>query len=351
MCEDKQASATVDQSSETVKQVSHEYTESEVAKHDQPEDAWMIVDGCVYNVTQFLDLHPGGADIMHGSLGKDCSELLRDASEHAHSAMAFSMLDSYRIGTVKGAKVIKKHKSPNKGEGLVDVDWSRGLIFQVASLKGHYETWVDEAFNVEPRMFDQWYLEIFSKTPWYTVAMIFIPFVATMSFLSMFTGENPLPLVQYLVAFPLGTLLWTITEYTIHRFAFHTMPNKDSAVLITLHFMFHGIHHKCPLDRYRLVMPPIVSLTFAFCFYNIMTGMFGYNLGCALVAGFALGYLYYDMFHYFCHHAKIRNSYIQDMKSYHMAHHFQEPNAGFGVSSKLWDIVFGTTLENYKKEI
>eukprot|EP01135_Chromosphaera_perkinsii_P003379 Nk52_evm3s242 gene=Nk52_evmTU3s242 len=346
MCEGKKGDIQ-DQEEVQKKEVCDEYTVEEVAKHDQPEDAWMIVDGCVYNVTQFLELHPGGADIMHSSLGKDCSELLRDPSEHAHSAMAFGMLDSYRIGTVAGATNIKMHKPVGDG-GALDVDWSRGLLFQVGALGDKYENWVDDAFNIEPKMFDQWYLEIFSKTPWYTVALLFVPFTTIMSALSLFYGENPLSLWQYLLVFPLGILFWTITEYTIHRFAFHTMPGT-SWILITLHFMFHGIHHKCPLDRYRLVMPPIISLTFAYCFYNLVRSLLPFNMSCAFVSGFAVGYMYYDLFHYFCHHAKFTNEYVRDMKSYHMAHHFQEPNAGFGVSNKLWDIVFGTTLENYKK--
>ena len=49
-------------------------------------------------------------------------------------------------------------------------------------------------------------------------------------------------------AFPLvflaGILLWTFLEYTLHRFLFHMEPPKDSKILIGLHFVLHGQHHK-----------------------------------------------------------------------------------------------------------
>ena len=36
------------------------------------------------------------------------------------------------------------------------------------------------------------------------------------------------------------------------------------------------------------------------------------------------------------------------MKSYHMQHHYKNGTVGFGVSSKLWDVAFGTELTKDK---
>jgi len=45
------------------------YTLLDVAKHNSPQDAWIIVAGKVYNVTQFAQEHPGGEDVLLDSAG------------------------------------------------------------------------------------------------------------------------------------------------------------------------------------------------------------------------------------------------------------------------------------------
>ena len=47
---------------------------AEVAKHDQPNDCWVVVHGNVYDLSEFLDKHPGGYEVLNGA-GGDCTEL------------------------------------------------------------------------------------------------------------------------------------------------------------------------------------------------------------------------------------------------------------------------------------
>jgi sterol desaturase/sphingolipid hydroxylase (fatty acid hydroxylase superfamily) len=54
------------------------------------------------------------------------------------------------------------------------------------------------------------------------------------------------------------------------------------------------------------------------------------------------GYLVYDMTHYATHHLPMRSRYAKFLKRYHMAHHYKSPDALYGVSSPVWDRVFGT---------
>lgn len=50
-----------------------DYTESEVAEHASEEDLWLIIDGKVYDFTQYFLLHPGGESILRNA-GRDSTE-------------------------------------------------------------------------------------------------------------------------------------------------------------------------------------------------------------------------------------------------------------------------------------
>ena len=54
------------------------------------------------------------------------------------------------------------------------------------------------------------------------------------------------------------------------------------------------------------------------------------------------GYLFYDTLHYATHHFSMRRGVWLWLKKYHMRHHYQDDHVGFGVTSPLWDHVFGT---------
>ncbi|KAI9093736.1 cytochrome b5-like Heme/Steroid binding domain-containing protein [Phlyctochytrium arcticum] len=50
------------------------FTQEQVASHKQDSDAWVIVHGKVYDVTQFLDSHPGGKKVLLKNCGKDATK-------------------------------------------------------------------------------------------------------------------------------------------------------------------------------------------------------------------------------------------------------------------------------------
>ena len=63
--------------------------------------------------------------------------------------------------------------------------------------------------------------------------------------------------------------------------------------------------------------------------------------------GFLIGYFIYDLTHYSLHHidtSKSKGTYFHKLQRYHNQHHFGGEEAGFGVSSKFWDIVFRTEM-------
>ncbi|TID29627.1 hypothetical protein CANINC_001746 [Pichia inconspicua] len=47
----------------------------ELAKHNQIDDCWMALGGKIYNISKYLDYHPGGAEILLKHAGRDCTSL------------------------------------------------------------------------------------------------------------------------------------------------------------------------------------------------------------------------------------------------------------------------------------
>lgn len=50
------------------------YSRAEIAAHHTLDDAWIVVDDDVFDVTTFLDEHPGGATVVLGYLGSDATD-------------------------------------------------------------------------------------------------------------------------------------------------------------------------------------------------------------------------------------------------------------------------------------
>jgi len=88
-------------------------------------------------------------------------------------------------------------------------------------------------------------------------------------------------------------------------------------------------------------MPPIVSIPLALVFCGLFFVVFG-RVAPAAFAGFLCGYLFYDMVHYATHHFSMKRGLWLWLKKYHMRHHYDDDHVGYGVSSPLWDYVFGT---------
>jgi len=151
----------------------------------------------------------------------------------------------------------------------------------------------------------------------------------------------------------LGLFIWTLVEYILHRFLFHLdkfLPNNR--VALTLHFLLHGIHHYLPMDKLRLVMPPTLFLVLATPFYRLAHNVFYWNpyVAKAVFCGGIFGYICYDLTHYFLHHKNLP-AWYRELKKYHLEHHFMDYENGFGVTSRFWDVIFGTELKGsaYKK--
>merc|ERR1719277_924415 len=79
----------------TATKVSRVYTLEECKKHNTYDDCWIIMFGKVYDVTKFLDDHPGGGEIIVDVTGRDATE---DFEDVVHSGTARKQLEGLVIG-------------------------------------------------------------------------------------------------------------------------------------------------------------------------------------------------------------------------------------------------------------
>ncbi|HKB85252.1 MAG TPA: sterol desaturase family protein [Ignavibacteriaceae bacterium] len=194
------------------------------------------------------------------------------------------------------------------------------------------------------RMFESDFMETFSRVHFSVPLFIYIPVIFFFLYRSIFSYEESVISILTLVI--LGISMWSLAEYTLHRFLFHFEFKSELGARV--HFIFHGVHHDYPNDSRRLVMPPSISIPLALLFYFIFTLILGTMYVAPFFVGFILGYLGYDMTHYAVHHYNMHNRVWLAIKNHHMKHHYMDSTKGFGVSSPIWDEVMGTNFP--KKE-
>ncbi|GAC96951.1 hypothetical protein PHSY_004535 [Pseudozyma hubeiensis SY62] len=74
-------------------------TMEELKKHDSSDDLWLLIDGKVYNVSKFMDEHPGGDEVLITEAGKDATEAFEDVG---HSEDARALLGPMLVGELEG---------------------------------------------------------------------------------------------------------------------------------------------------------------------------------------------------------------------------------------------------------
>ena len=73
------------------------FTLAEVAEHASKEDAWIVIDGGVYDITPYVTEHPGGVKAILKNAGGDATTGFKGPQ---HPARVFDMIDDYKIGTI-----------------------------------------------------------------------------------------------------------------------------------------------------------------------------------------------------------------------------------------------------------
>jgi cytochrome b involved in lipid metabolism len=73
------------------------YTAAQVATHDSEDDLWVVIDGKVYDLTEYVDEHPGGGEAIAKNAGKDVTVGFNGPQ---HPSRVFDIVEDYRVGTL-----------------------------------------------------------------------------------------------------------------------------------------------------------------------------------------------------------------------------------------------------------
>lgn len=259
-------------------------------------------------------------------------------------------------------KVVKpiaaENTKPRTANQQVFLDLTKALVPQMFNGNFTKEFYLTEVHR--PRFmkgsalfFNQPYLEVLTRTPWYVVPLFWGPIIAWHAFKTYDDFSKTISDASIGVSLVLvGLFAWTLLEYVFHRFLFHMekyLPSHQWAY--SFHFLLHGVHHFLPMDRMRLVMPPALFAILSVGPYFLIRSIAGQYYLNPLYCGAVTSYIIYDLCHYFFHHGISKFKVVNIMKSYHMAHHYKDYNKGYGVTSMLWDIVFHTTFDYSKVQL
>lgn len=199
--------------------------------------------------------------------------------------------------------------------------------------------------NSKKRVFENPVLEALVTSNPYATAATYGVIISTELFINArygFVSDWGTGIALYLS----GLFIWTFFEYLLHRYVFHFVA--ESKFVQKFHYLVHGFHHEYPRDEDHLFMPPLPGLLLG----AIFTGFFFLFLNTwafVFTAGFINGYMLYAAIHYSTHKFKPPKM-LKNLWTHHSIHHYKHPDKAFGVSSPIWDYIFGTMPPAPKKQ-
>jgi sterol desaturase/sphingolipid hydroxylase (fatty acid hydroxylase superfamily) len=134
--------------------------------------------------------------------------------------------------------------------------------------------------------------------------------------------------VVHVIDIVLGVLTWTFFEYWLHR-ALHWRR-------FSMGFALHMGHHQHPSD------PSGGTLYSTMVIGALVLIAWKFGVG-SFVIGVLLGYMWFIVLHHLLHNLiNVDGLIIRALAENHEIHHHEGPQRMFGVSTSLWDLVFGT---------
>jgi sterol desaturase/sphingolipid hydroxylase (fatty acid hydroxylase superfamily) len=139
-----------------------------------------------------------------------------------------------------------------------------------------------------------------------------------------------------------GLLSWGLIEYSIHRWILHREPPRDGGAGLPGN-RTHLAHHADPnaLDRLNVQLSESLPVCVV---YFLLAWALTFDRRSATLAydGLMLGYFFYEYLDYQAHHGATRGRVVRYFRRYHLLHHHYDARVRFGVTSPLFDYLFGT---------
>jgi sterol desaturase/sphingolipid hydroxylase (fatty acid hydroxylase superfamily) len=198
----------------------------------------------------------------------------------------------------------------------------------------------------QAQLFRNRYVEMLTKTHPLVIWGMYLPLIA--GFPVYAARHLSFSNVHVVLVFLAGVIFWTFFEYIMHRFVFHLIAETETGRKMI--YIMHGNHHHYPRDRQRLFMPPLPSILISSILFFAMYAVMKLYVF-LFFPGFMLGYLIYGSMHYAIHAWNPPFKWMKPLWRNHHMHHYKDENKGFGVSTTLWDRVFGTLFDlKHEKE-
>jgi sterol desaturase/sphingolipid hydroxylase (fatty acid hydroxylase superfamily) len=138
-----------------------------------------------------------------------------------------------------------------------------------------------------------------------------------------------------------GVLTWGLIEYGLHRLVFHFDAQSEKGRKLV--YGMHLSHHTDPKNMDDLFASLRLSLPLALGYCLLAWAvMRSWQSMVYLFIGLTAGYCYYEFMHYQAHHRSPRLRLFRYLKKYHLLHHHQTSALHFGVTSPVFDYLFGT---------
>jgi sterol desaturase/sphingolipid hydroxylase (fatty acid hydroxylase superfamily) len=167
--------------------------------------------------------------------------------------------------------------------------------------------------------------------------LCYVPIATTLAIRARGTGTLPTSQWPMLIVF--GVVCWTLIEYLLHRFVLHLQTRAYQRTSERLHLG----HHWEPRDVAKITVPVYGSLPIAVALWGLFRLLPGsWEAAGLLLIGNIIGYLYYETVHFRIHCGATGGRWLRRRRAHHLYHHFKNQHRCFGVTTPLWDWVFGT---------